>query len=190
MIKQKNKKYVVQLKIEQLRRLNKHTSEKSFGSDSSIIIEAMVDYINFSVTQPGMPMLLCEENKLYLIEGINLVEALNRSEYEKIIYCILKTNDNCNFFKEVQPFDINFANSLGKDFRVITFKDKITNDSLMLMKSNWGIKPEVLSDYSVGWPLDRSKSLGEFMAWRISVEKFSSSKIKVTAINGRRLQVY
>ena len=163
---------------------------KGYGSDSSIIIDAMSDYISFSKTQPGMPFLACEENHLYLIEGLRLIKSMRKANYNKSVMCIWSFIKNCIIPSGAVPFNLEFTNSIGEDYRVITCKEEISKKTLKIFEDFFGCTPTLIGNHSIGWNPESSSSLGDFSRWRTNVEEFSIKKIDVIAINGRQFIDY
>lgn len=178
------KKYIVYKSLEYLKNILNHAQYKG-GPDKSILIDAMSDYIKFSDSQIGMPILVKDGIGEYLQDGQNLLQALEKSKFDKEVACLWYSKNPKDLSSEYSEYSLLEAEKIGSDARVITFNSIISDTWMEKINAIWNVRPEIISLYSIGWDESKVAELGGWLSWRKEVEHVSKNIQSVVAINGR-----
>lgn len=154
-------------------------------TDNSIIISAMADFIKFSNSQIGMPVLIEDINGVYITDGIKLLESLKLSNYDKKIACIFSSKTGVKPPETLIKFSLSEAEKFGTDARVISFHLKINSDEAKVLSDFWKVSPDKLNEHTIGWDEIKAHKLNDWLTWWKQVEYVSRNIKSVAAVNGR-----
>ncbi|MGV8964487.1 MAG: hypothetical protein ACOH2V_14050 [Candidatus Saccharimonadaceae bacterium] len=178
------KKFIVQRELEWLKKLPIYYRNKG-GPDKTIVVKAMVDYIKFSNSQPGMPVLVDENNIEFLQDGLKLIEAYNKSDFHPKIACIWNCTISKNPSSPFMNYSIKEAEKIGSEARLITFETEINDLEMAVFNKKWILPPDKVNNYSIGWDEIKSNQLPGWLYWINEVKYISQYIKKVIAVNGR-----
>jgi len=162
-----------------------HTRRPGALPDTSIVVEAMAEFIRFTGAVPAMPTIWFDGSREWLADGARLLQSLRAASYNRDVTCIWRTDGNTRP-EGSEPFTAERAEQIGSRARLITFQQPLHAAAEILVAQRWGKSGNRVGEMSYGWSELTADQLPDWLTWVTDLERLLPQLPPVKALNGRR----